>query len=239
MKLGIMQPYFFPYIGYWQLINAVDKYVICDDLNYIKGGWINRNRILSNGEAKMVNLHMKGASQNKHINEIETLREGIYNKNLLSTLKSCYIKAPFYSNVFPVLENIINQDEKNLAKYLEFSIRQICEYLSIDTQIIVSSTINKNNDLKNKDKVIEICQLLHGDEYINAIDGQELYSYHCFATHNIKLSFLKDKSAKYKQFNNEFVESLSIIDVMMFNSKYQIKNMLEEYQLLRGFKGDK
>ncbi len=232
MKLGIMQPYFFPYIGYWQLINAVDKYVIYDDVNYIKGGWINRNRILTRGEAKMITLHIKGASQNKHINKIETFTEAIHNKNLPATIRSCYGKAPFYSRVSSVIGNIISQDEKNLAKYLEFSIRQICDYLSIDTEIIVSSTINKNNDLKGKEEVIEICKVLGQDEYINAIGGQELYSYDYFDASHIKLSFLKDKSCKYKQFNNEFVPSLSIIDVMMFNSKYKIKDMLEEYELL-------
>lgn len=232
MKVGIMQPYFLPYIGYWQLMNAVDKYVIYDDVNFIKGGWINRNRILMNGEAKMINLQMNGASPNKLINEVEVLGNPIHNKKLLKTIESCYKKAPYYSNVFPVIENIINQDEKNLAKYLEFSIRQICEYLSIDTEIIVSSTINKNNDLRGEDKVIEICKVLGADEYFNAIGGQDLYSYDGFAVHEIKLSFLKTNSVEYKQFNNEFGSNLSIIDVMMFNSRYQIKDMFEVYELL-------
>lgn len=232
MKLGIMQPYFLPYIGYWQLMNAVDKYVIYDDVNFIKGGWINRNRILMNNEGKMINLQMNGASPNKLINEVEVLGNPIQNKKLLKTIESCYKKAPYYSNVFPVIESIINQDEKNLAKYLEFSIRQICKYLSIDTEIIVSSTINKNNDLRGQDKVIEISKVLGADQYFNAIGGQDLYSYDDFSAHEMKLSFLKTESVEYKQFNNEFVSNLSIIDVMMFNSRYQIENMLKMYELL-------
>ena len=166
MKLGIMQPYFFPYIGYWQLINAVEKYVICDDVNFIKGGWINRNRILVNGENKFINLRMHNASQNKLINQIEVLGNSVYNRKLLKTLEIYYKKAPHYKDVFPIIESIIKLDEKNLARYLELSIRRICEYLSISTDFIISSTITKNKDLRCQDKIIEICKILGADEHI-------------------------------------------------------------------------
>lgn len=232
MKIGIMQPYFFPYIGYWQLINAVDKYVIYDDVNFIKGGWINRNRILMNGEGKMINLQMHNASPNKLINEVEVLGNPIYNKKLLKTIESCYKKSPYYSDVFPVIESIITQDEKNLSRYLEYSFRQICKYFSIGTEIIVSSSINKNNDLKGQDKVISICKILGAEEYYNAIGGQELYSYDDFASQSIRLRFLKTGMVEYHQLNNEFEPNLSIIDVMMFNSIEDIKNMLNQYELL-------
>ncbi|MBN1037798.1 hypothetical protein DVW12_03625 [Clostridium botulinum] len=232
MKVGIMQPYFFPYIGYWQLINAVNKYVIYDDVNFIKGGWINRNRILMNSEAKMINMQMNGASPNKLINEVEVSGNQVYNRKLLKSIESCYKKAPYYSSIFPIIENIITQDEKNLAKYLEYSIRKVCEYLSIDTEVIISSKINKNNDLKGQDKVIEICKVLGADEYYNVAGGQDLYSYKDFSSEGLKLSFLKTESVEYKQFNNEFVSSLSIIDVLMFNSKEDVKNMLQQYELL-------
>ena len=131
MKLGIMQPYFFPYIGYWQLMNAVEKYVICDDVNFIKGGWINRNRILINGESKFINLRMHNASQNKLINQIEVLGNPVYNRELLKTLEICYRKAPHYKDVFSIIESIIKQDEKNLARYLEFSIRRVSGYFRL------------------------------------------------------------------------------------------------------------
>lgn len=124
MKIGIMQPYFFPYIGYWQLINAVDKYVIYDDVNFIKGGWINRNRILMNGEAKLINLKMNGASPNKLINEIELANDIVYNKKLLKTIESCYKKAPYFEKAFPIIEDIINNSERNLSKNLEYLIKK-------------------------------------------------------------------------------------------------------------------
>lgn len=232
MKIGIMQPYLFPYIGYWQLLNAVDKYVIYDDVNYIKGGWINRNNILINGEAKLISLQMQKASPNKLINNIEISGNIILNKKLLKTIESCYKKAPFFKEVFPIIESIINQEEKNLARYIEFSIRKISEYLSIDTEFIVSSDIVKNNDLRGQDKVIEICKKIGANEYFNAIGGENLYSRDDFASQNIKLNFLKTKTVEYQQFGNKFVPNLSIIDIMMFNKTSKINDILNNYEVL-------
>ncbi len=232
MKLGIMQPYYFPYIGYWQLINSVDKYVIYDDVNFIKGGWINRNRILMNGNAKLINLKMNGASPNKLINEVEAAYDIVYNKKLLNTIESCYKKAPCFNDAFPIIENIITYVENNLGRYLEYSIKKICKYLSINTELITSSILDKNNNLKGQEKVIEICEKLGAAEYYNAIGGQDLYSYNDFLEKGIKLSFLKTDTIEYKQFNNKFVPNLSIIDVIMFNSKDEVKDMLNKYSLI-------
>lgn len=229
MKIGIMQPYFFPYIGYWQLINAVDKYVICDDVNYIKNGWINRNNILINGEPRLINIQMHKASQNKLINEIEILDNDSANNKLLRTIEHSYKKAPFYKDVFSLIVDIMNQKGKNLAKFLEFSIRQVCKYLSIDTKIVVSSHIEKNNKLKAQEKIIEICKILGADEYINAIGGQALYSYEDFAMHGIRLKFLETGEIKYSQFNDKFVPNLSVIDIMMFNPRDVIVDMLNNF----------
>lgn len=232
MKLGIMQPYFFPYIGYWQLICAVDKFVIYDDVNYIKGGWINRNNILLNGERNLINIRMHKSSSNKLINKIEVSDDRIYKNKILKSIEGNYKKAPYFIEVYPVIERTINQDEKNLAKYLEFGIRKVCDYLSIDTEIIVSSTIEKNNELRGQDKVIRICRALGADEYINAIGGQKLYFDEDFAAHGIGLKFLKTGEIVYKQFRNEFVPNLSILDVMMFNKPSKINEMLDNYELV-------
>ena len=230
VKLGVMQPYFLPYIGYWQLLNAVDRYVIYDDVNFIRGGWINRNRILVNGESKLIHVQMHNASQNKRINEIEVLADPIYKKKLLKNIEGCYRKAPFFRHVFPVIENVINYGEINLARYLQYTISRICEYLSIDTELIVSSTLPKNNELRGQDKILEICKILDADEYFNAVGGQALYSHEDFGAQGIQLNFIKTGNIRYKQFNNEFVASLSIIDVMMFNSVAEVKKMLEDYE---------
>lgn len=232
MKLGIMQPYFFPYIGYWQLLNAVDKYVIYDDVNFIKGGWINRNRILMNGEAKMFNVQMQGASPNKLINEVEVSTNEQGQKKLLRSIENNYRKAPYFKDVYSILEEIILSKETNLAKYLEYSIKKVCEYLDIRTEIIISSNIEKDNELKGQDKVIDICKRVGATEYFNAIGGQELYSKKVFKDNNIELRFLNTNDIEYIQFENKFVSNLSIIDVLMFNSKKDIKKILENFELV-------
>lgn len=232
MKVGIMQPYFFPYIGYWQLINVVDRFIIYDDVNYIKKGWINRNRILINGEAVFFNLRMNQASQNKLINQMEVLIDDVYFRKLIKTIESCYCKAPYFNDVFPIIEKLIMYDEINLTRYLEFSIRKVCEYLSINTEIIISSSIEKNNELRGQQKIIEICRLLNADQYINAIGGQSLYNYIDFLNYGIKLMFIKTQEIKYIQFNNNFIPNLSIIDLMMFNSRDEMKKFINMYTLI-------
>lgn len=233
MKLGIMQPYFLPYIGYWQLLNAVDKYVIYDDVNFIKGGWINRNNILINNEAKLFNIQMQGASSNKLINEIEVSSNKIWKKKFLKTIENSYSKAPFYNEVYPVLEDIINHNETNLAKYITHSISKVCEYLEITTRLVISSDIAKDNELKAQDKVIEICKKLDAREYYNAIGGKELYSYSDFENNNVKLKFLETCKIEYIQFNDQFVPNLSIVDVLMFNSIEKVKLMLDDYKIIQ------
>ena len=216
-KIAIMQPYFFPYIGYWQLINAVDIFVLYDDVNYIKKGWINRNNILLN--------------KNKHINECIISDDDKIINNIIKTINLAYRKAPYYNLVFPTLEKII-KTKGSISDLVLKSVLWIKEYLNIDTEIILSSSIGKNNELKGQDKIIEIVKKLNGNHYINAIGGQELYDKEIFNNNEIKLNFIKMKEIKYKQFNNEFVPNLSFIDVLMFNSPEEIKRMLNDYELI-------
>lgn len=233
MKLGIMQPYFLPYLGYWQLMNAVDTYIVYDDVNYIKRGRINRNNILINGESKTINLILKEASQNKHINEIFIDNNEVQKRKLLSKIQMAYSKAPYFSEVFPMVEQIFLQHEENLAKYLYNTFQIIAGYLNIQTKIILSSSLNKDCSLKGKYKIVSICKLLGADEYYNSVGGMELYDKDEFAANGIKLSFLKmNDDIVYKQFNNEFVPYLSIIDVMMFNSQQECQEMLKRYTLI-------
>ncbi|MGD0712126.1 MAG: WbqC family protein [Bacteroidales bacterium] len=229
MKIAIMQPYFLPYIGYFQLINAVDKFVIYDDVNFIKGGWINRNRILNNGKVLMISVPLIGASSFKKINEIEIAKN---KEKILSTITHSYRKAPYYDEVYPLIFELINYDEDNLARFVSNSIIKISKYLEIETGFILSSEIKKDNELKAQEKVLAICKLLDASKYYNAFGGQELYNIEDFADKNIELKFIKSQLVPYKQFNNEFVPWLSIVDIMMFNTKDEIKEMLNQYELV-------
>ena len=111
------------------------------------------------------------------------------------------------------------------------------KYLSINTEIICSSNMSKNNNSKAQDKIIEICRILGGSEYYNAIGGRDLYSYENFLENRIELKFLKVDPIEYKQFNNDFINNLSIIDVMMFNSKEDIREKLTKFKLLSNING--
>lgn len=232
VKLGIMQPYFLPYIGYWQLMNAVDQYVIADDFNYSKRGWIKRNRILIQGKAQYYGIEIKEASQNKLINETYVLTNEKIRKKLLLKMEHSYKKAPYYQEVYPLLETILCTEETNLALFLEHSIKVIARYLDIHTKFILSSELKKDKTLKCQDMVISICEMLHATEYYNAIGGTELYSFEEFKKHNIKLAFVKTEPIIYKQFNNEFIPNLSIIDVLMFNERNQVRTYLNNYVLI-------
>ncbi len=233
MIVGIMQPYFVPYLGYWQLMNAVDRYVVYDDVNYIKGGRINRNSILTNGQAQYFNLPLQGASPNKHINEVGVNCDPKQQEKLLRTLYGCYGKAPYYQQVFPILEEIITQQEPNLARYLYFSFQKIGAYLGIQTELILSSELDKDCSLKAHNKVIAICKGLGADTYYNSISGVPLYEPHraLFEENGLHLCFPKMREVSYKQFKGEFVPNLSIIDVMMFNSQEECQKLLLEYDL--------
>jgi len=229
MRVAVMQPYFFPYIGYWQLINAVDIFVIYDDVNFIKRGYISRNNILQNQKAQLFTLELIGASQNKKINEISV---GNNSKKLLKTIKQNYSKAPFFNDVFQVLDEILNNEEKELSKFLGFSLVKIAKYLNIDTKFLYSSDIKNDKTFKAQDRLIEMSKILNATGYINSIGGIELYDKEVFSQNDINLSFLKTHEISYKQFNNEFVPNLSIVDILMFNSKDNIKNMLNQFQLI-------
>jgi hypothetical protein len=229
MKLGIMQPYFLPYIGYFQLIKTVDKYVIYDDVQFINRGWINRNRLLLNGRNFRFNLILSGASQNKFINEIWVADNQI---KLLKTIEYAYKKSPFFDAIFPLVDGIINYENKNLAKFIGNSLIQIAEYLNFDTQFIYSSDIKEKNCLlKAQEKIINICSVLNASEYINTISGMDLYDKENFERNHIKLNFLKTNSIEYKQFTNQFIPNLSILDVLMFNSVENIQQLLAKYIL--------
>ncbi len=232
MKIAIMQPYIFPYIGYFQLINAVDKFVILDDVNYINKGWINRNRILVNNVDFTFTIPLKEASQNKYIYQIDILYDSKWRDKLIKTIELSYKKAPFFSDAFPVIRDIILFKEQNISAYIYKQLQDINSYLGITTTIVKSSTEYNNNHLKAQDKIIDICLQECSKNYINPIGGVELYNRADFDNQKIQLNFLKSNAIQYRQFNDTFVPWLSIIDVLMFNSKIEVKSLLEKCEFI-------
>lgn len=233
MRLAIMQPYFMPYIGYFQLINSVDKFVIYDNIQYTKKGWINRNRILANGKDQLITLPIKKDSDYLNVVERELSESWDKDKSkMLNVIKASYNKAPYFQETFELISKCLNNPEANLFRFIYDSIVLINNHLEIKTPIIISSTIDADHTLKSQDKVLSLCKEQNADVYINSIGGVELYDKETFKQNNIKLNFIKSNPIQYKQFNNEFVSWLSIIDVLMFNSKEQIKEYLNNYTLI-------
>ena len=228
-----MQPYFFPYIGYFQLINWADKFVLYNDAQYIKGGWINRNNILVNGSKHQFCFSLEKQSAFSKITEriFDPKKKETEQKKFLKTIQLAYSKAPYFNLIYPLLESIQTTYTANLSKSIYNSLKVICNYIDIKTELLLSENIPYDRNADAQNKVIDICLKLNGNRYANSIGGLELYSKDIFKASGIELNFLKTNPIKYKQFNNEFIPGLSIIDVLMFNSKEEIKKILEEYEL--------
>ena len=211
-----MQPYFFPYIGYFQLIGAVDLFVIYDNIKYTKKGWINRNRMLQGGKDAMFSLPLKAGSDALDVRERE-LAADFDRTKLLNQLRGAYARAPRFAAVFPMLERALRHDDANLFGYLHHALQICCQHLGLQTPFRVSSTIDIDHGLKNQDKVIALCKALGATSYLNAIGGQELYDREVFRRHGLDLHFIRPRPFEYAQFGAAFVPWLSIIDVLMFN----------------------
>jgi predicted nucleic-acid-binding Zn-ribbon protein len=239
VKIGINQPYFFPYIGFWQLMNAVDEYVLADNLNYIKQGYINRNKILINKEPQYYRLPVHKPSQNKLICEHEISLDEIEIEKMLHTIQCEYRHAPNFERVYAHIKEVLEYGltEKNLAAFLENAIKLTARELGIKTPILrASKDVILDRDYKRENYVVATCKKLGGTEYYNAIGGTKLYFQDFFRANDLGLKFVKTNSdISYEQFGNEFIPNLSIIDVMMFCSKEQISDMLEAYELIDGY----
>ena len=231
MKLGIMQPYFFPYIGYWQLINYVDTFIIYDNIQYTKRGWFNRNRYLLNGKDALFSINLKSGSDKLNVDAREI--SPVYNREkLMLKFQNAYHGAPYIDIILPMICEIIRFPDNNLFGYLFNSITRICDYLGIKTKILISSQVDINHSAQAEDKVVAFCKKMHASTYVNLIGGVKLYSNTRFAKENLELKFLEADFVKYRQFDNEFVPFLSVIDVMMFNSREETMTMLNQFSLV-------
>jgi hypothetical protein len=234
MKLAIMQPYFFPYIGYFQLISAVDKFIIYDDVNFINRGWINRNNILINGKASLINIQLIGASQNKLIKDILVAPDNKWKNTLLKTIEHNYRKAPYFNNVYGIVKQTLQCDAMNISQLNYRAISFICDYLNIETLLISSSAAYNNSELKGQHRIIDICKKENANAYYNPIGGKDLYDENYFRNEGISLKFLQATNVEYIQHNNSchFIPNLSIIDILMNNSSDVIQNYLKSYRLV-------
>ncbi len=232
MKIAIVQPYFLPYLGYFQLINAVDRFVIYDDVNYMKKKWINRNSILIANRPNFFIVPLKKLSQNKLIKDIEIAFDLNWKSKILKKVELAYRKAPYFQRAFDLFEDIVKQNHTHISELAYSSLKKVSAYLNISTQLIPSSTIYGNSNLKSQNRIIDICIKEKADRYINPIGGIDLYSQESFLSHQIRLNFLQSEPIAYPQFKSEFVPHLSILDTIMFNDVATVQKFLNNYKLI-------
>lgn len=224
---AVMQPYLFPYIGYYQLVNSSDVFVVYDDVTFIKQSFINRNSILANGESKRFSLPVMGASSNVLIQNLDYAPGG----KLLKTIQQSYSKAPYYQDVIDLVANVFNSENRNVAKLNELSIRMVFDYLGIKKQIVFASELDYDRAANRADRLIALTKMQGCEHYINSPGGKELYQKEYFDKQGIKLSFIESKITPYTQLSKEFVPYLSMIDILMNCSKEEIIKMLSNYEL--------
>ena len=233
MKVAIMQPYFFPYIGYFQLIHAVDTFILFDDVQYIRHGWINRNRILKPELGHQYIIAPLAKHQQKSlIKEISVLEGVAWKEKILRQIEHYKKKAPFYNQVKNLLEDCFDFNEQTITAINAHYLKKVCSYIDIDTPLQISSGLKLDYDAVREkgDWALEISSQMKAEEYINPIGGEELFDKEGFIERQIKLSFLQTISIQYDQ-GRLFETNLSIIDVMMFNSPDQIRSMLNDFEL--------
>lgn len=231
-QIAIMQPYIFPYIGYFQLIQAVDKFVFYNDVNFIKKGWIHRNRILLNGKEFLFTIPCAGISQNKKICETKLAMDYKEKNKFLLTVSQSYKRAPNFEKVYPLIERVINKDFQHIDDLAMESVKQVCQLLGIKTELTESKNQYNNEELRKADRLIDICNKEKILSYINPVGGQEIYTKEYFLDRGITIRFMKPNPISYPQFEGEFVPWLSIIDVLMFNAHEKITAYLRNFELI-------
>jgi WbqC-like protein family len=232
MTLAVMQPYLFPYIGYFQLIGAVDRFVIYDDVSYIKGGWINRNRWLVGGTPDHFTFPVRDASSFRRIADMRLTEGGGWPPKLLKTFRQEYGRAPYFAAAFALLEEVVTLDESGVSRRAVASLRAVMGYLGMTTPLVETSACYGNADLRGVDRVIDICRREGATRYVNSIGGQKLYDVATFATAGIELQFLRSRPVEYRQFHEPFVPWLSVLDVIAFNPPDSVRTFLREYELV-------
>lgn len=233
MKVAIMQPYLFPYIGYFQLLNLVDTFVILDNVNFIKKGWINKNQILTKNGPTSINLPVKKMSQNRKIMQHYFHERDSNFMKLMSICTDSYAKSPYLNNLSEIFNKHININELQVANYLTSSLQILTKQLNINTKIIKASELDINKAHTGEDRVIAICKYLKADQYFNLSGGIELYNPQPFNQVGIELKFLSSNFTPYYQYKyNTFTPYMSIIDVIANCSQDEIKNQLQDFHLL-------
>lgn len=233
MRIAIMQPYFLPYIGYWQLMNSVDGFVLYDDIKYTKKGWINRNRFLLNEKPATFSIPLRNDSDALDIRDRE-LSESfrLEKEKMVRRIDAAYRNAPYFEEGRSVLSEILSSYEKNLFRFLYASVECVRARLDINCEIVASSVLKIPRYLKGQDRVMATCKAMGATSYVNPIGGKHLYEPNRFSSEGIELQLLRNSDPHYAQFGMDFVPSLSILDRLMFQGGGGVREVLDRVKLV-------
>ena len=232
-RVAIMQPYFLPYLGYWQLMGFVDRFVVYDDIQFTKKGWIHRNRYLNNGSDQMFTLPLKKDSDYLDVVDRRLTDSWDVEKiKLRRRIEGAYDKSPHFHEAMPIFNECIEYEGSNLFDFIFGSIKIIRESLDVGTQLLVSSELGETKHLKGQERVLEICRSLGATEYVNPIGGYELYDRNVFAQEGVELRFHKIGDVAYNQMQRDFLPNLSVLDILMFSGVDGVKKEMGNFEIL-------
>jgi hypothetical protein len=223
-----MQPYIFPYLGYYQLVNCSDLFVVYDDVTFIKQGFINRNMLLVNGGPQRFTIPVKGASSNRLIKDLEFSRS---TEKVMKTVVQAYSRAPYFEEVYDIVKKVLESEDRAIPKMCSDGILRVFQYLGLAKDVIFSSDLDYDRTAAAEDKIIQICRTVGSNRYVNSIGGKGLYSPEFFASNGCELSFLEMRDIQYEQGKASFIPNLSIIDVLMWCDKDRLRRLFESYRL--------
>jgi hypothetical protein len=232
MDAAVMQPYFLPYIGYWQLMAAVEVFVVYDDIEFSKGGWIRRNRILQEGRSEMVSIPLEKASNTLAVRD-RRIAASFDREQLVRRIGSAYRRAPRRSDVMPLVEQVVLNAESNLFGYVHASIVAVREHLGITTELVVSSDLDIAPGLRGQERVLATCRAVGATGYVNPQGGTGLYQQAAFQRHGMDLEFIRPLAIDYPQLGGPHVPWLSIVDVLMFNAPAEVALLLGRSERFR------
>ncbi|WP_429218774.1 WbqC family protein [Aeromonas veronii] len=234
MKLAIMQPYFFPYIGYFSLIMQSDEFIIFDTPQFMRKGWIERNRIGKlTGGSVYIKVPLNKADLSTSIKEMSIDNTSDWRGKILSQLEIYKKRAPFYDDVLALVKEVLNTETSSIVHLNKIALEKVCNYLRIDKKFKVFSEMNLEIESPQApdEWALNICKALDVKYYVNAAGGESFFDKRKYTNNNIQLCFINQPIDKYKQFGHEFEPGLSIIDVMMFNSPEEVIQMLSQGSL--------
>jgi hypothetical protein len=236
MKVAIMQPYFFPYIGYFSLIKNTERFILLDSIQYIRHGWIERNRILKPDEGwQYIGVPLNKHKRETSIKEIEISNESKWKEKIIAQLVHYKKIAPNYNKTIDFIKETFSKDYKSIVALNKDTLTAVCQYLGIEVTIDLFSEMNIEIDQVNApdEWALNICKAIGGvQEYWNPEGGSSFFNINKYILNNINIRFLHQILIEYNQKRRIFEPGLSIIDVMMFNSPETISEMLTQYEIV-------